>query len=310
MIGRIGALALNTFREAVRDRVLVALLAVACGVLLFTLALAELSLHEQRRVVHDVGLASISLFAVVAAVFLGSSMLDKEIERRTLYVILPKPVGRAELLLGKFAGIALTGWVFVGLMGGVQLWVMALQAGVAPLAVLAAVLGCGALLGLGLWRIRDRTALIVPWTVVVVLVATLSAEAGGVPLTPVLGALALTAAELCVLTAVALFFSSFSTPFLTGVLTVGVWILGRSAGQMATLKTRVLPEGVQAALRALAHVVPNFQLYVPGRRALEVDFATAGGAWTYVAMAWAYGLAYAAALLVFAAFVFRRRDLP
>ena len=76
----------------------------------------------------DIGLASISLFSVVIAVFLGSSLLYKEIERKTLYVILPKPIARWEFLLGKYLGIVLTAVVFVGIMGGVQLWITAIQA--------------------------------------------------------------------------------------------------------------------------------------------------------------------------------------
>ena len=80
MIGRVYAVAINTFREAVRDRVLYGVLGAATAVLLFTLALAELSLNEQRRVVLDVGLASISLFSVAVAIFLGSSLLYKEID--------------------------------------------------------------------------------------------------------------------------------------------------------------------------------------------------------------------------------------
>src|SRR5690606_37382884 len=128
-MGRIWAIAINTFREAVRDKVLYGVLAFATAVLLFTLALAELSLNQQRRVVLDVGLASISLFSVVTAVFLGSSLLYKEIERKTLYVILPKPIRRSEFLFGKYVGIAMTAAVFIAIMGGVQLWVTAVQAG-------------------------------------------------------------------------------------------------------------------------------------------------------------------------------------
>ena len=99
-VARIYAIALNTYREAVRDRVLFGVLVFAAGVLALTLALAELSLDQQMRVVTDVGLASISLFSVVVAIFLGSSLLYKEIERKTLYVILPKPIARFEFLLG------------------------------------------------------------------------------------------------------------------------------------------------------------------------------------------------------------------
>jgi hypothetical protein len=74
---RIYAIALNTFREAVRDRILLGVVGLASGVLVFTLALGELSLDQQRRVVEDIGLASISLFSVLVAIFLGSSLLYK-----------------------------------------------------------------------------------------------------------------------------------------------------------------------------------------------------------------------------------------
>src|SRR5688500_10306343 len=103
-VGRVYAIAINTFREAVRDKVLYGVLGFGCLILLFTLAIAELSLNEQQRVIEDVGLASISLFSVIVSIFLGSSLLYKEIERKTLYVILPKPISRTEFLLGKYFG--------------------------------------------------------------------------------------------------------------------------------------------------------------------------------------------------------------
>ena len=89
----------------------------AAGVLALTLALGELSLDQNMRVVTDLGLASISIFAVVIAIFLGSSLLYKEIERKTLYVILPKPIARFEFLLGKYFGIVATCVVFIAIMG-------------------------------------------------------------------------------------------------------------------------------------------------------------------------------------------------
>jgi hypothetical protein len=156
------AIALNTFREAIRDRVLYGVLGFSVFNLLFSLALGELSLGEQRRVVADLGYASISLFSVVIAIFLGSSLLYKEIERKTLYVILPKPIARAEFLVGKYLGIALTASVFVALMGAVQLWVMAVQRGSMTLALgLGPVLAAG-LAGVLVWRAKDRTAALLP----------------------------------------------------------------------------------------------------------------------------------------------------
>jgi ABC-type transport system involved in multi-copper enzyme maturation permease subunit len=276
--------------------------------LLFTLALAELSLNQGRRVVHDVGLASISLFTVVIAVFLGSSLLYKEIERKTLYVILPKPIRRWEFLVGKYIGIAITGIVFIAIMGAIQLWVTATGAGASPALLAATPPALLAVLGVALWRARDRTAVLVPWSLLSVAACAAVCATTDVALTPIAAALVLTAGELMLLSAVALFFSSFSTPFLTGAFTLGVWLLGRSAGEMATTRSTVLTAELKEALRVTAEVVPNFQLFVPGRHALEVDLAALGGPWAYVAQTMAYGALYTAVVLGLASLVFRRRD--
>lgn len=305
---RVLALALNTFREAVRDRVLYGVLGFAVAVLAFTLALAELSLSEQQRVVRDVGLASISLFSVVIAVFLGSSLLYKEIERKTLYVILPKPVRRYELIVGKFFGITLTASVFIGLMGAVQLYVTAIQAGAAAWLLVLAPIGLALVSGLGFYRATDRTSL-APLVSALAL-GTMAALCATTPVAvvPILEALVLVVGEVILLAAVAMLFGSFSTPFLTGAFTMGVWLLGRSADTMATIHARVLPEAIRTLLHGLAWVLPNFHLFVPSMHALE-PAAGALSPLAYVGSSMGYALVYSAALLVVASAVFERRDL-
>jgi ABC-type transport system involved in multi-copper enzyme maturation permease subunit len=309
---RILAVAVNTFREAVRDRVLYGMLGVATAILIFTLVLAELSLDQQRRVVLDVGLASISLFSVVVAIFLGSSLLYKEIERKTLYVILPKPIRRHEFLLGKYFGIALTAFVFVAVQGAVQLAVSAVQAHVHLGLVVALVLGGPALLGAMAFRAPDRTAVVVPWSCLLLAAAAGVAATTDLDLLPILAALALTLGEVLMLTAVALFFSSFSTPFLTALFSFGVWLVGRSADSMVTMKSRTIPQFVRDALKQLVKVWPNFDLFVPGRHTLETQLSSGGslgyGALTYVANTMVYAVAYSFVVLVFAALIFERRD--
>jgi ABC-type transport system involved in multi-copper enzyme maturation permease subunit len=307
-MARIFAVAVNTFREAVRDRVLYGVLGVATFVLLFTLVLAEVSLDQQRRIVLDVGLASISLFSVLASVFLGSSLLYKEIERKTLYVILPKPIHRHEFLLGKYCGIVLTIAVFIALQGAVQLCVTASQAGAALHLVAAVALGMPALLALAAWRAGDRAALIIPWSILTLLAAAWLASSAGIALTAIVAALVLTLGEVVVLTAVALFFSAFSTPFLTALLTLGVWIAGRSADSMMTMKTRTIPTAVREGLKELARVWPNFNVFVPGRHTLEVTLTEQAGPLSYVGNTMLYAVAYASVLLALAALIFRRRD--
>jgi ABC-type transport system involved in multi-copper enzyme maturation permease subunit len=307
-MGRLYAVAINTFREAVRDRVLHGILGCASAVLVFTLALAELSLNQQARVVHDIGLASISLFSVVVSIFLGSSLLYKEIERKTLYVILPKPIRRHEFLLGKYFGIVLTALVFVAIMGGIQLLVAAWQAedlalGPAGLVLLVPIGSLALVLRLA----RDRTAVVVPWAAGFLAFAAVLASLTDAELGPALAQLVLVVGEVLVLTAVALLFSSFSTPFLTGLFTFGVWLMGRSADDMQTMDSQLLDPSIVAMLRFLAEVLPNLYLYVPAHRTLA-DGSGPGGPWLYVATSMGYAVIYAAVTLVAAALIFRRRD--
>jgi ABC-type transport system involved in multi-copper enzyme maturation permease subunit len=109
------AIALNAFREAVRDRVLFGVLGLALASLLFGTSLAWLSVNEHSRVLIDHGIVTISWLANLVAIFLGASFLYKEVELRTLYVILAKPVARWQFVLGRYLGIVATAVVFVAL---------------------------------------------------------------------------------------------------------------------------------------------------------------------------------------------------
>lgn len=307
MIRRIWAVAINTFREAVRDRVLLGMVGATIGVLLFTLAVAQLSLNEDRRVIFDLGVGSISLFSVVVSVFLGSALLYKEIERKTLYVILPKPLHRHEFLLGKYFGIVITGLVFIAITGAVQLWVTAAQAGASASGLVAGLFGPVVVFGLWLWRAKDSTRVLIPWSLLSLGGLALLASQSSPLLWPILASLLLSLCEVLVLTAVALLFSSFSTPFLTGLFTTGVWLLGRSADTMATTHTKTLPDSIKLVLRGLSQVLPNFYLFVPGRHALTTA-SEAGDPGQYVLTTVLYALTYAVVLLAAASWIFRKRD--
>jgi ABC-type transport system involved in multi-copper enzyme maturation permease subunit len=238
-------------------------------------------------------------------VFLGSSLLYKEIERKTLYVILPKPIRRHEFLLGKYFGIVITVAVFVAIMGAVQLCVSTLQLAGPTAPLMATALGAPIVLGLAMRFARDRTAVVVPWALAALAASAVVAAHGGIELGPILAQLLLVMGEVAVLCAVALVFSAFSTPFLTALFTTGVWLVGRSADLMISMKTKAVPELVRAALRKLVHVWPNFNLFVPGRSTLTAD---GGAVLGYLSSSMAYALAYSAVLLVVAALIFRRRD--
>jgi len=133
---RIAAIARNAFREAVRDRVLYNLV---FFVLLLTAAaifLGELSGGQERKIIVDLGLSAMLLFGVFISIFVGVGLVYKEIERRTIYAIFSKPVGRGEFLVGKFLGLCLTLLVNVLVMGlGVSLALVYVSRGWDPLVI-------------------------------------------------------------------------------------------------------------------------------------------------------------------------------
>jgi len=270
---RIGALALNTFREAIRNRVLHSLVAFALVLIFSALAVGQLSLHEEARLTRDLGLGGIGLFGVLIAVFVGVNLVYKEIDRKTIYAILAKPVRRHEFVLGKFAGMVLT---------------LATQ-----IAIMAAVLG-----------------------VVVAL-------QGQRPDAALVKAVWLLFVELIVVTAVAVLFSSFSSPFLSGVFTLGIYVVGRLQPELRALDTRVAAAAgdgalgvgtlvVRGVLAVLTTVLPDLHLfYVSGHEVSGKVVSVHGPTfvdWGYLGYATAYGLVFTAALLFVAALVFRRRD--
>jgi ABC-type transport system involved in multi-copper enzyme maturation permease subunit len=121
-LNRIVSIAKNTFREAVRDRVLYnlvlfVLLIIACAILL-----GDLTDGQEARTIVNFGLQAMLLFGTFIAIFVGVGLVSKEIERRTVYSIFSKPVGRGEFIVGKYLGLCLTMAVNVLVMGvGVSL---------------------------------------------------------------------------------------------------------------------------------------------------------------------------------------------
>ena len=133
---RITAIARNAFREAVRDRVLYNLVLFVLLLTAVAIFIGELSGGQERKIIVDLGLSAMLLFGVFIAIFVGVGLVYKEIERRTIYAIFSKPVGRGEFLVGKYFGLCLTLLVNVVVMGiGVSLALMYVSRGWDPLIV-------------------------------------------------------------------------------------------------------------------------------------------------------------------------------
>jgi len=123
------ALARNTFRESVRDRILVSVLAFGAIFVVASVLIAPLTLGEHQRVVRDLGLASISFFTLLLVVLLGTTMVRREVDSRTIDTILTHPVGRPAFILGKFAGFYATVLLCLAMLSVIWLLVVAVFGG-------------------------------------------------------------------------------------------------------------------------------------------------------------------------------------
>ncbi len=118
---RIWAVALNTFKETIRNRVLINILIFAVGLILLTLIIGDWSIYQQVRVIKDFGLSAMSIFGLLIAIFIGIRLMVQELEQRTIYVIASKPINRWEIILGKVFGLSMTLVINVLLMS-IALW--------------------------------------------------------------------------------------------------------------------------------------------------------------------------------------------
>ncbi len=256
-LSRIYSIGRNTFREAVRDRVLYNLVLFVLILTAASIFLGELSGGQERKIIVDLGLSAMLLFGVFIAIFVGVGLVYKEIERRTIYAIFSKPVGRGEFIVGKYLGLCLTLLVNVTVMGaGVSLALIYVSRGWDPLV-------------LSIWP-----------------------------------AILLIYFELMVLTAVALLFSSFSSPALSALLTFFVFVIGHFSSDLKELGNSMGGAAARWLFRGLYYLLPNLQnlsFITPAAHGQTPPSAS-------IAAAILYALIYIAVILSVATLIFRRRN--
>jgi ABC-type transport system involved in multi-copper enzyme maturation permease subunit len=308
MIARVIAIALNTYREAVRARLLLGLFAIALATCAYSLVVASLSLHNELRVVADLGAASLSLYGVLVAIILGSTSLHRELEYKTIFPILSRPLRRWEYIVGKYLGTLLTVLVFVAIDAGALLVLLALEGGQTgwKLGVLVLAMA-GVLAGLVARARHTRVYVVIPWAAALAAAAWLMASPASLERQLVSASAVLALGEVAIVAAVATFFSSFSSPFLTATFTAMIFVIGRSADTLAHLPMRLFGQTIVVLGSAMARVLPNLHVYVPPRTLLLGQVATAP-VWPYVGAAMVHASFYVTALLVGSALAFDRRD--
>lgn len=224
MRSRVGLVAWHVFKENIRDRVLYTIVGFAVLLVAASLLIGQITAGQDLKIIKDLGLATIELAGLAIAVFLGVGLVAREIERRSIFSLLSKPLGRGEFILGKYAGLLLTILVNIALMT----------------ATFYAMLG---------WIGATSPDYV-----------RRSWEAPAVDPSLVL-AIVLIFCELALLTAVALFFSTFSSSTLISVVfTVGLWLAGLESHDLRHLRDVVkAPAG--AVAEAVGWVLPAFSSF-------------------------------------------------
>jgi ABC-type transport system involved in multi-copper enzyme maturation permease subunit len=306
---RVAAIAFNTYREAVRARILLGLAALALATALYSIAVGEFALKNAPRVVADLGAASISLYAIVAAVIVGVTSLYRELEQKTIFPILARPIRRSEYVVGKYAGTLLTLGVFIALDCAAVLLILARHGGRSWGTLAGAVIFLTAVPAVVAWRVpRSRTLLPIPWAAVALALAAALASGAADDRRVVLGASSLAFMEVMIVSAIATLFSSFSSPFLSAVFTIGLFIMGRATGTLARFPARVFGEFAKRCFAALAKVLPNLDVYVPPRPLLTGEAPDSSLA-AHLGLAALQALGWSVGLLVVSSYIFKRRDL-
>jgi len=254
---RMSAIARNTFREAVRDRVLYNLVLFVLLLTAVSIFIGELSGGQERKIIVDLGLSAMLLFGMFIAIFVGVGLVYKEIERRTIYAVFSKPVGRGEFLVGKYLGLCLTLLVNVLVMGvGVSLALLYVSRGWDPL------------------------------------------------ISTIWPAVLLIYLELMLLTAVALLFSSFSSPALSALLTFLTFVIGHFSADLKILAVSLGSTSARWFFTVLYYLLPNLTNYSFITPAAHGRTPTPG----FVLVTALYALVYITVILSAATLIFSRRN--
>lgn len=259
--------AVAVFRESVRDRVFYNLVLFAVLLVAASILIGQLTAGQDVKIIKDIGLAATSLFGLFIAIFVGISLVSKEVDRRSVYPLFAKPIRRSEFIVGKYAGLLLTLFVNIAVM---------------TIALYAVLFFLSRGVPERLQHAWDAPAMD----------------------PALLKAIALIYMNLAVVTAVAVFFSTYSSPMLSAVFTLGICVVGQFNADLKHFDLIVDSPAAVAVARACYYVLPDFARF-------DVKLAVVHGipvSAAYVTTTAAYAAAYIAALLFGAIVIFSRRD--
>jgi len=195
---------LNTFREAIRDKVFIAIVVLSILVIASGYIIKPLTLGEENKVIKDIGLNAIALFSIMIAILVGGRLVYKEIEKRTIYLVLSRPLHRWEFIIGKYFGLLLVLFESLLIMTGSFYILLLLLKIPANFSLLLSVL--------------------------------------------------MTFCQLWIITAIAIFFSTFTTPVTSAVFTFALYFIGHLTRD---LKTAFATNQIKIVGDILYYILPN-----------------------------------------------------
>lgn len=259
--------ALAVFKESVRDRVPFSMVLFSAVLMGAAYLMSQLTAGQDLKVIKDLGLATMNAIGLLISIFIGTGLVSKEVERRSIYSILAKPLSRSSFIVGKYAGLVLT---------------LAINLALMTIAFYAMLLYLS-------WTTAD-------W----VQQGWRAAAADPGLLLPI----ALIGVQLMLTTAVAVFFSTFSSPLLAMLFTLGVWVAGHFSGDLRNFQAAVDSPAAAAVARGLYYVLPNLA-------AIDVKNEIVHGRtvpWQAVGIGVASLVSYIGVLVAASTLVFNRRD--
>jgi len=266
---RIGLVAWHVFKESVRDRVLYGIGAFALLLVAGSVLIGQITAGQDLKIIKDLGLATIEIAGALMTIFIGIGLVSREIERRSIFALLAKPLPRWEFIVGKYLGLVLTITVNLWAMAAALYLVLAWQLWATPAGV----------------RLAWTAPALDPRLLVAVLMIT---------------------AEMAVLTAVALFFSAFSSSAILSVgFTAGIFVSGLASADLRHFGDIVqATPAVAAFVSAIGWALPAFSEFDVKSQIVH-GIAVAPG---FVAGMLAYAAIYSAAVVGLTVAVFARRE--
>jgi ABC-type transport system involved in multi-copper enzyme maturation permease subunit len=249
----IRAIAALTVKEAIRNKILYLLLVFSLGLISFSLIMGELTIGDELKIIKDLGLSSIHFFGILITIFIGIGLIFQEMEKRTIYLVLSKPLRRYQFLLGKFIGLAVTLFLVLTTLVFLFYGVLFFKGDPSPNLLLA------------------------------------------------FGSMYL---EWLMIAAIAILFSSFSTPLLSGMLTLAAFLAGHLTDGLLLLKQRIDSPFFGKILSGLFYALPNLELFNLRTQVvhnLPISVTFLAGTWLY----WGF---YLTTVLLLSILIFQKKD--